>query len=86
MKVEPTFASAAYGRLLVRIGRCFMSFILNEKPDEEWAKFALAEAMEELRCGESKADRPRGGAHPTRSGDRKAVNLERKLYSFCAVE
>jgi hypothetical protein len=38
------------GQLLAQFGRRFKTFITNEQPDEAWAKFALAEAREELRA------------------------------------
>jgi hypothetical protein len=41
---------ARYGRLFTSPGGRFMEFIMNMQPDEAWAKFALAEAMEELRA------------------------------------
>jgi hypothetical protein len=45
---------ASYGQLLARVGHRFASFFRNEQRDETWAKFALAEAMEELRAAESR--------------------------------
>jgi len=45
---------ASCGQLLARFGRRFKNFIPNEQPDEAWAKFALAEAREELRAAEDR--------------------------------
>ena len=44
----------SYGQLFARVCRHFKNFIPNEQPDEAWAKFALAEAREELRAAEDR--------------------------------
>jgi len=45
---------ASNGQPLARLGRRFKNLILNKQADEAWAKFALAEAMEELRAVEKR--------------------------------
>lgn len=41
------------GRLLARFGHSCKSYILNDKADQEWAKFALIEAAAKLEAQQS---------------------------------